>query len=438
MTSLSDKIRQQYEDYPYPRRRPEDERARLIATVGDSLPAINHYGFNGERGFGPDFRALVAGGGTGDAAIYLAEQLLATGGGVTYLDLSDRSSEIAKARAKVRGLGNITWLRGDLLDLDAMALPPFDYINCSGVLHHLKDPEQGLAVLSRQLKPKGAIYLMLYGRHGRAALYPMQKVLRLLTDQDADLRAKISTARRVIADLPATNAFRRDLDAWRGEIDPDGGGDAGLVDLLLHEQDRAYDVDEALAFSRSCGLHFVNFVGPDKRNYEPERHLTDEAMLQRVSSTPREARWQVAELLYGRIAKHQFYLANRPNTEARLEDLSNAIVLCGPLAEKHAQLAEAIKPGTPTKIGISVDGELQEWVIAGTPSLRRLLGFFDGITPLRQAIDTCRQELPTVATETLLNEVRQVFELFHPVGCAYLRKGGASSTLKDGRGNGAA
>ena len=37
------------------------------------LPLLNHYGFAGRQSFQNGFRALVAGGGTGDATIFLAD-----------------------------------------------------------------------------------------------------------------------------------------------------------------------------------------------------------------------------------------------------------------------------------------------------------------------------------------------------------------------------
>ena len=68
-------VRRQYEALPYPARNPADEQKRLVQTWLDDLPMVNHYGFAGRQSFGPGFRVLVAGGGTGDATIYLAEQL---------------------------------------------------------------------------------------------------------------------------------------------------------------------------------------------------------------------------------------------------------------------------------------------------------------------------------------------------------------------------
>ena len=96
-------VRDQYEAYSFPKRNPDDERRRLIACELDMLAKINHFGFRGCQSFGSDFHALVAGAGTGDSAIYLAEQLRSRGGRVTYLDISLASQDLARRRAEIRG-----------------------------------------------------------------------------------------------------------------------------------------------------------------------------------------------------------------------------------------------------------------------------------------------------------------------------------------------
>ena len=69
------------------------------------------------------FRALVAGGGTGDAAIMLAQQLADAGAAqaeIVYLDWSKASRAVAEARAKARGLSTIRFVTGSLLDLPTL------------------------------------------------------------------------------------------------------------------------------------------------------------------------------------------------------------------------------------------------------------------------------------------------------------------------------
>src|SRR5690606_33784292 len=93
-----DNVRQQYEALLYPPRDPQDERRRLLEVQIDRLPLINFYCFKGQHTF-QGARVLVAGGGTGDSTIYLAEQLRERGGEVVYVDISGASMQVAKERA---------------------------------------------------------------------------------------------------------------------------------------------------------------------------------------------------------------------------------------------------------------------------------------------------------------------------------------------------
>src|SRR5262249_26305772 len=152
----------QYEAYPYPERNPQDEKNRLIEGSPSHLKEVEHYVFAGRWHARRPLRALVAGGGTGDGLIMLAQHLAQAGfaAEIVYLDPSAAACRIAEARAKTRGLAGIRFMTGSLLDLPAMGLDAFDYIDCCGVLHHLEDPAAGLAALKSVMAPSGGIGLM--------------------------------------------------------------------------------------------------------------------------------------------------------------------------------------------------------------------------------------------------------------------------------------
>ncbi|MBY0533687.1 MAG: class I SAM-dependent methyltransferase, partial [Rickettsiaceae bacterium] len=103
-------VQDQYIDYPYPLRNPEDEKTRIILVGNFYLGEINHWVFGGKESFQDNFRILVAGAGTGDAVICYAEQLKNTNAEIVYLDFSKASMAIAQERAKIRGLKNIKWV----------------------------------------------------------------------------------------------------------------------------------------------------------------------------------------------------------------------------------------------------------------------------------------------------------------------------------------
>lgn len=180
-------VRAQYEGYPYPHRDPTDERRRLFVTSLDSIAKISHFCFRGSRDLRQSSRILVAGGGTGDAIIYLAEQLRGSDSELVYVDMSAASMAVAQQRAETRGLENISWIRGSLLELADMQVGEFDYINCSGVLHHLADPSAGLEALKSVLKPDGCLGLMVYAQYGRTGIYQMQELMRLINADEPNI-----------------------------------------------------------------------------------------------------------------------------------------------------------------------------------------------------------------------------------------------------------
>jgi SAM-dependent methyltransferase len=341
VSSSLDNVRAQYEALPYPPRDPRDEAIRLITGTPSHLLEVNHYLFSGRLNFARPFRALVAGGGTGDACIMIAQQLVdrRCPGEVVYLDLSAASRQICEGRAKVRGLRNIQFLTGSLLDLPTMPIGQFDYIDCTGVLHHLPDPAAGLRALASVLQPEGGMGVMLYGEYGRSGVYPLQELLRTLAPLSMALEDRLAMAKRLIRFLPTTNLFRRNPYL----NDHVTGGDAGLYDLLLHSCDRAFTVPEIGKMAAESGLRVVAFLEPVR--YEPATYMSDPIIARQASSLPLLERAAFAERLAGNLRTHIFYATQAGfDTVARPEDTSAIPVLREMDAQK---LAAGLQPGAP-------------------------------------------------------------------------------------------
>jgi ubiquinone/menaquinone biosynthesis C-methylase UbiE len=305
-------VRAQYEDLPYPFRDPADERKRFLFTPLDDLPALNHYCFGGRRDFRSGFRALVAGAGTGDSTIHLAEQLKGTDATLVHLDLSRASIEVAAKRAQVRGLDNIIWIQGSLLDLPGSDLEPFDYINCSGVLHHLNDPPAGLHALRTMLKEGGAMGLMLYGTYGRTGVYQMQELLRHINHAETDSARKVANTRKLVDQLPESNWFKRSEDMFSAQQ----SCDVELYDLLLHSTDRPYTVPEVYEFLNREGLDVVEFLPGMRALYDPNLAFQDPELRERILKLPVPRQQAAAELFWGAVKKHDFWASTKKNPVA--------------------------------------------------------------------------------------------------------------------------
>ncbi|MGB0499471.1 MAG: class I SAM-dependent methyltransferase, partial [Rubricella sp.] len=235
-----DRVREQYEAYPYPARDPADERRRLIVGSPSDPVEIDHFLFAGRHDWqARPARILVAGGGTGDALVQIAAKFAAAKVPceITYLDLSVASRRIAEARIAMRGLQAMVAFHTESL-LEAPRFGPFDYIDCTGVLHHLPDPQAGFDALAQALAPEGGLGLMVYAPHGRTGVYPLQEAFgALMPDQPAAER--LTAARAILKDLPDGHPFRRNPHLVDHEQ-----SDAGLYDLLLHSRDRPFTVPE--------------------------------------------------------------------------------------------------------------------------------------------------------------------------------------------------
>jgi SAM-dependent methyltransferase len=370
---MPDPVRQQYELLPYPARDPRDEAQRLIEGSPSHLLELNHYLFAGARDFSRGFRALVAGGGTGDALIMLAQHLQdrSCPAEIVYLDLSTASRKIAEARARVRNLDTIRFVTGSLLDLPDLGLGPFDYIDCCGVLHHLADPAAGLAALTQVLAPDGGMGVMVYGALGRTGVYPVQAMLKTLAAQvPAPARtaaAQLAAARDLLKQLPATNWLRRNPAIG----DHLAGGDAGLHDLLLHAQDRAYGVTELAQLVQGAGLEIAAFIEPWR--YDPASYLTDASLLHRLNGLDLIGRAAFAEQLAGNLKRHIVYLVRTGRARqsvARPDDRAMVPVL----RAGSEDLAAALRDRRNLKVAI--DG--LELRVPLPPHAAEILGAIDG------------------------------------------------------------
>jgi SAM-dependent methyltransferase len=408
---MTDSVHAQYEAYPYPARDPAEEAERLIVGSPSHLLELDHFVFAGRRDPAAPFRVLVAGGGTGDGAIMLAQQLTDTGcpAEVTYVDMSVSSRSIAEARAGARGLTNLDFHTMAIEAIPGAGLGPFDYIDCCGVLHHLEDPGAGLAALVEVLAEHGGLGMMVYGELGRTGVYPMQDMMRMLAADDGDA-AKVALARRLVTHLPATNWLKRN--PFVG--DHLEGDDAGLCDLLLHGRDRAYRVGEIADLADRAGLAITAFVEPAR--YDPASYISDPAINRRLEGLAWIERCAFAELLAGNMRKHVFYAVRKSNPGPCVADPEDAHAVPY-LHDTDAQtMAATIKPGgtlSATMDGLTLRFPLPRLAPAMVSRMdaRRTLGEIHG------ELAEANRDLDWEAFST---QFRQLFAALNGIGKLFL------------------
>jgi SAM-dependent methyltransferase len=253
-------------------------------------------------------RVLDAGCGTGRNSVTAA--LNEPECEILAIDLSPTSLARARELADREGVGDrIEFLQMSLADLAGLGRE-FDYIICTGVLHHLEDPARGLADLAAVLAEDGGMYLMLYGTYGRAGAYMMQSLMRLLAPEDS-IDDALALAERVVDSLPEGHPFEPVARLIRAS----GEHEVELADVVLNPRDRSFTVPEILRFVEDQRLDFIQFV--DRGQYDPANYSEDEPLRSALAALPFEQRCAAAELLHGQMNTHAFFLANAGNRAAR-------------------------------------------------------------------------------------------------------------------------
>ena len=133
---------------------------------------------------------LDLGCGTGEYALWYAANGAKE---VVGIDLSDGSLKIANRKKEESKIGNIRFVKGDILKISSDDFPDdyFDYSYSVGVLHHTGDPEAGFKNLCRMTKPGGVVVVSLYNVFSRFTLRVKQNTCKLLGGDDIDKRARI-------------------------------------------------------------------------------------------------------------------------------------------------------------------------------------------------------------------------------------------------------
>ena len=268
---------------------------------------------------------MIPGAGTDGGTFYLAEQLNHTNAEILYIDFSSMSKQIAQTRARMRSLSNILWIKDWLESVPFLGINRFDLVICSGVLHHLKSPSQGLQILnSAQLHTGGAI-LMVYAQYGRTGIYHIQKILRKINDGGRIVSKEIRNANALLKILPITNWYFK-----RKGVDDINIEDIELYDRLLHERDICYNVVDLHDVVDTGGYNLVAHDSPESRIamlLKPSVFLEDKVpALFKKSFIIKQL---VGEIFNGMVEQHSIYISKNTKSEAIWNRKGNAIFANG-------------------------------------------------------------------------------------------------------------
>jgi SAM-dependent methyltransferase len=165
LTAIADdvsiKVKQQYEENPYPRWI-KPAPAREAMSVADYFSSL--FGLSGAGSQRDTVDILVAGCGTGQRLVETARQF--KGAQVLAIDLSLASLAYARRQVEALSLDNVEFAEAGILNMGTMDRT-FDIVDASGVLHHLSDPWAGWRALLARLRAGGFMEVCLYSALAR-------------------------------------------------------------------------------------------------------------------------------------------------------------------------------------------------------------------------------------------------------------------------------
>ena len=269
-------VAQQYERWPYPawRRLTVRRRKDLPDVIRKVDPASEEY-------LPVHADILVAGCGTGADAADIS--LTFPDARVTAIDISDASLRYAQRQCTAAGAPNIHFAQLDLHNVAELG-QEFDAINCTGVLHHLPDPERGWATLTAVLRAGGVMRISVYSRIARLPMVAARNLIRDLLDEPIsdDLLRRV---RQRLLDHP----LNKWLLEWRDFFTL-----SGVHDLLLHRHEDPFDIPRIARALDQLGLRLLSFSLPtpdaaaryDKQFPTDPLHRDFKSLLQFEKSEP--------------------------------------------------------------------------------------------------------------------------------------------------------
>ena len=260
---VSKKVRNQYEENPYPRWRhlyTNDRKNFLIGFQNQIKP--NKIDVEPNNKFRKP-NVLIAGCGTGRHLLIADNYLDAN---ILGVDLSLSSLAYAKRKIEEKGLKNIEFLQSDILNLKNLKRK-FDIIESIGVLHHMKDPLKGLKILLDLLKPYGLMKLGLYSKIARQHITYARKFA-----SEKKFKGNIEDIRKCRYEIFNT---KNDNLLKKVSLGKDFYTASSVRDLIFNEQEHCFSIPEISKILYKFKLEFLGFSNSFIKNQYSKTYSED-------------------------------------------------------------------------------------------------------------------------------------------------------------------
>jgi 2-polyprenyl-3-methyl-5-hydroxy-6-metoxy-1,4-benzoquinol methylase len=247
-----EKMRQQFDNAPYPRipleEVPKNPKSLYIHNLTTAYYRRNQRVVSSEGKL-----ILDAGCGTGYKSLELA--IANPSAKIVGIDLSATSVDLARQRLQYHGFENVEFHAIALEDLPSLGME-FDYINNDEVLYLLPDPIAGLKAMQQVLKPDGIIRTNFHSALQRAPYLQAQAFFkRLGLMNGAEPETEVELVRQTMRSLQNdvfTKAF-----AWSSDFET---SDQSVLANYLLDGDKGWRIPEFFDAIRAANLEFISMV----------------------------------------------------------------------------------------------------------------------------------------------------------------------------------
>jgi len=226
---VTKKVTNFYKDSPFPNYKTEDNKGTILIK-GDKNILTSQF----KKFIGYNKNVLEVGCGTGQISNYFS---IGTNNNVVGLDPTIESLKLASNFAKNNDIYNVKFVNADIFD-DVLKDNFFDFIWCSGVLHHTKNPYNAFQIITKSLKDEGYILIGLYNKIGRIRTIVRKFFYKIFGENF--LKIVDPTLRNLKND-------KEEQKAW-------------IRDQYIHPVESLHTIDEVLEWFNNNDIEFVNSI----------------------------------------------------------------------------------------------------------------------------------------------------------------------------------
>lgn len=253
----------------------------------------------------------------------MSEQLNNTNSEIVYYDFSKTSMSFTQFKVKQRGTGDrLVWVIDWIESIPRLGLGVFDFSVSTGVLHHLKCPQRGLNIVNDAQLADGGAEFMVYGKIGRASVYLMQELLRIVNQEEQNVSVEIKNAKPLLKSRPSYHWFQ-----FHNINDLKTMGDAGIYDLLLHKRDVAFTMVDLYSWLEKAGYNFVDFAHAENAIPISLKNIVNDIyLLKKLTRMNKPLTHAIGEMICSSILKHDIYVSKKQESEASLKSNTSFVV----------------------------------------------------------------------------------------------------------------